>query len=405
MNKNKWINKYRRELFFSTYLLVAPFFIYLHLLFDDESVTTTIFGFKYHHAPSSTQYVIWLLINELTAFTFLILMFFSIDQKWKYVLFIPLSIYVLDLAGLSGLYIDVDSRVLFLQIAIISAFATTLIKLDQCIYKRKRTRSLIFKLNTLIHMYFNNSHIKRIVPRYKGKIQNKEFANISDINKLYHRKLYIKDLIDRYAFGDYFIKPIKGNWIKAFWIILILCSSSLRIAYGYIPKGIPAIEIGLLTIDANGFLDASMFIRFISLKIMILVPLVIWYLNANFWWRYALLSPIILYMYQFWESFQDINSLDAYGNIKVFPLVFLSVLLVLALSRVVRQQSQTLDTYEEISMEIDRLIKKLGKERSGVGDYRNRYQQILDKLVHGKSEEAQLAELTRLQQELRGKII
>ena len=405
MNKNKWINKYRRELFLSAYLLVAPFFIYLHLFFDDESVSTTILGFKYDHAPSSTQYIIWLLITELTAFTLLILMFFSIDQKWKYVLFLPLSCYLLDITGLSGLYIDVDSKVLIIQITVISVFAAVLIKLDQSIYKMKRTRSLIFKLKTLIHMYFNNSYFKEILPQYKGETQNEEFTNIRDINKLYHRKLYIKNLIDRYAFGDYFIKPIRGKWLSAFWIILILFSSSLRIAYGYIPRGIPTYEVGPLTIHANGFLDASLFFRFISLKIMILVPLVVWYLNSNFWWRYALLSPIILYMYQFWESFQDIYNLDAYGNIKVFPLVLVSILLVLALSHVVRQQSRTLDAYEQISLEIDRLIKKLSKERSGVGDYRNRYQQILDRFVHSKSEETQLAELTRLQQELQGKII
>ncbi|MBT8205084.1 MAG: hypothetical protein KJP14_03450 [Eudoraea sp.] len=188
-------------------------------------------------------------------------------------------------------------------------------------------------------------------------------------------------------------------------MILIIFIGGLWFSHYLIPDGVKSYWLGPLKIHSNGFTDASTFLWYSSKKFVMIILLVLWFFSTYNWWRYALLSPIILYMYQFWESFQDINSLDAYGNVKVFPLVFLSVLLVLAFSHVVRLQSRTLDTYEEISIEIDRLIKKLGKERSGVGDYRNRYQKILDRLVHSKSEEAQLAELTRLQQELRGKII
>ena len=404
MVKNKWIKKYRKELLLSIYLLLAPFLIYLHLLFDDESFTINFFGYIFHHGSASTQFFVWLLITELTGFILLVLMFFNLEQKWKYVLFIPLSIYLLDLTRLSEMYIETSMKVLIFRIVVIALFVASLIILDEIIYSRKRKRSLIFKMKTLIDLRFNRAHIHKIKPWKNNETQSSNLASVSKLSRLYQRKLYVKNLIDRYTLSEYSVKSNKSNWIKLSWFFLIFLSSALRVGYAYIPSGKTSFIIGPILIEANGFLDASIFLWFISLKIMILVPLVIWYFNAYSWWRYALLSPIILYFYQFWESFQEVSSVDSYGNFKVFPLVLLSMLLVLILSRVVRQQSHTLDTYEQISLEIDRLIKSLSEERGGLHVYRKRYHKILGKLVNKNSEESQLLELTRLQEELQGKI-
>ena len=132
--------------------------------------------------------------------------------------------------------------------------------------------------------------------------------------------------------------------------------------------------------------------------------MILWFITYHSWWRYAILSPLILYLFQFWEAIQDgYSNVDAFGNYKVFPLVLLSIILLLALSRIVRRHSRSLDIYEQITHEINSLINKLGVERSRVGDYRNRFDKIRNK--QDSSKDTNLKELMLLKQELQNKVI
>ncbi|MCE2612077.1 hypothetical protein LVD13_03770 [Flavobacteriaceae bacterium D16] len=223
---------------------------------------------------------------------------------------------------------------------------------------------------------------------------------------LYNSKLYFEKLHknNKWYGVTHFVKTSTIWNLKAALIVLI--SVGLWSLHFFIPKGAATYQLGFFTISAHGFNDVQIFIWFISRKLMVIVPMVIWFVTYHSWWRYAVLSPLIFYLYQFWEAYQDgYIIIESYGNYKVFPLVFLSIILMLGLSRIVRKHSHSLDTYEHISTEIDHLIKKLGEERSGVGDYRKRYEQLRSKLVMQDSADTTLTELTRLQKELQGKMI
>ena len=133
--------------------------------------------------------------------------------------------------------------------------------------------------------------------------------------------------------------------------------------------------------------------------------MVIWFISYHSWCRYAVLSPLILYLYQFWEALQDESTIiDAYGNYKVFPLVIISIVVLLVASRIIRRFSQSLDAYDDISRQIEVQINKMGMERSGVGDYRKRFEHIREKLLND-SRDSSLTELISLQQELKRKVI
>ncbi len=81
--------------------------------------------------------------------------------------------------------------------------------------------------------------------------------------------------------------------------------------------------VGGFTIEKNGFIDLRAFTWFILHKFIVILFSPIWFITSEHWWKYAILSPLIFFSYQFWEAFQDVSQLDAIGNIKVFPLVLL----------------------------------------------------------------------------------
>ena len=83
----------------------------------------------------------------------------------------------------------------------------------------------------------------------------------------------------------------------------------------------------------------------------------LWFLTCQQWWKYAILSPIILYTYQFWEATQDINALDAAGNIKAFPAIFCVVLFLFVISKAIKYRVQILTMYEQLTEEIENLFK------------------------------------------------
>jgi hypothetical protein len=85
--------------------------------------------------------------------------------------------------------------------------------------------------------------------------------------------------------------------------------------------------------------------------------LILWFLTCQQWWKYAILSPIILYSYQFWEATQDVLFLDEAGNINAFPAIFCVVLFLLLTSKAIKYRVQILIMYEQLTEEIDNLFK------------------------------------------------
>ena len=404
MYKNDRVKKYKSELLLCLFLIIAPFFIYVHLLFDDESTTLNLLGFTFHHGYSSTQYFIWLTISEFSSMIFLIIIFFSIDNKWKYVLFVPLSIFMHDLFDPLNLFTNINFQIIILRYTGLALFLLCIIKLDKEYFSRKRVGSFALRLSILKRLGY--VIIKKEQLDYaKNLNKGGQYFSIGNLYRLYSKRIYLKEIVDRFSVHHGIVKPLQTNRIQLLWIILVLVSVSIRIIAELVPQGISTLYAGPFTIKAYGFLDISIFIWYLSQKVMILVPLIIGYFNIRSWWRYAILSPIILYLYQFWESFQDLNSVDGNTNIKIFPLVLMSVLLVLVLSRLVKQHYLSLDTYDQITAEIDDLIQKISEERTGLSEYKKRYAQILDKLIKRNAGDLEMDELRQLEEELRAKIV
>jgi hypothetical protein len=117
-------------------------------------------------------------------------------------------------------------------------------------------------------------------------------------------------------------------------------------------------------VGSYGFLDASTFFWFVTRKLIIIIFLSLWFITSPHWWRFAILSPLAIYSFQFWEAFQDVSELDALSNLKIFPLVLLNLILTLLISRFVKYRVKLILTYQEISQEMEKIIEELTTESS-----------------------------------------
>ncbi|WP_424280131.1 hypothetical protein [Eudoraea sp.] len=160
-------------------------------------------------------------------------------------------------------------------------------------------------------------------------------------------------------------------------------------------------DLGIIQVHNTGFLNVRIFVWFLLQKLIILIPLVLWFITCQHWWKYAILSPIILYSFQFWEATQDVNSLDAAGNIKAFPAIFCVVLLLLMISKAIKYRVEILMMYEHLTEEIEVLLKNTDFNANSVL-YKNvkRFKLLKAEIAKETNARKQLMKLITLREEL-----
>jgi len=129
--------------------------------------------------------------------------------------------------------------------------------------------------------------------------------------------------------------------------------------------------------------------------------MVLWFVICRHWWKFAILSPIILYSYQFWEATQDVSFLDEASNIKAFPAIFCVVLLLLMISKAIKYRVEILIMYEHLTEEIEDLLKNTDLNANSVL-YKNvkRFKKLKEDIAQETNAKQQLMKLITLREEL-----
>lgn len=137
------------------------------------------------------------------------------------------------------------------------------------------------------------------------------------------------------------------------------------------------------------------------MKLCALLPLCIWFLSATYWWRYAVLSPIILYTYQIWELFRNSsNEVDRYELIKSIPAIFILVGVLLFLSKIIKYQSKLLDLHQEVNGEIELLLSQMEHSNSSLTDKKKELEALQGTRVTKETAQEHMQSLLALREAL-----
>ncbi|MEH6680115.1 MAG: hypothetical protein V7724_06175 [Sediminicola sp.] len=245
------------------------------------------------------------------------------------------------------------------------------------------------------------NHFKSHIAYYEGiKSQGWEGNLEIYLKKLYSLETSIQEWIERSTGIADEPSLVARRLFEGFVILLLLYMPIFRYQVGAMEDGIKEITFAGIRIGSHGFLNVKVLMWFISAKIMTLIPLCIWYVTCHHWWKYAILSPIILYAFQIWEAFQDNDILDAYGNIRAFPAVFVVVSLVVSLSIAVRYRSKILDFHQDIKLEIEALLGKMEGSNNILAHQQKTFRELQDTKVDTENAQNHLQSLLKLREEL-----
>ncbi|KPM33324.1 Hypothetical protein I595_227 [Croceitalea dokdonensis DOKDO 023] len=290
------LSNYLKQVVFAILLFFLPLILLVHKLFSDNSVNNfTILGLNFVNKTNSDQVLVWSFLVMILPLCYLILMFYHGVTQHRIASF-PI---------IWWLFFELFGEV-FWQIREVTE--------EWMFYSALCSSVLIVLL---------------FVPEFKNR------RNILT-------KLNSTSIFEKVRFLSF--------------MILVLLTVSF---YRFIAQDI--LDLELLGFDLSNLIidDLRLTVWIYGLKICLLLVLVFWFFSVNKWWKYALLSPILITIFQIRNLLnpnQDV--FDEYEIIEALPLLTFLALLLIVLSKTAKDKYIFRAIFDQTVMLIERKAQR-----------------------------------------------
>ena len=260
-------NPFVKEVLLAVVLFCLPFLLWVHVWFSDDIATElSIFGLNLDHGMPTDAGYFWYAFIVLVPIIYGLLFYLFGKDNIKILMILFLIVLVRDF--ISNVFLVYEPHIFF-NYWIVSSILTVI----------------------LFYYLFSSDKISR--------------PNLTSIT---WRKLNLKQ-----------------KWF------LFLCILTLIFWFGefWLPANKKTLDFSLFKVGTFGFSSATHFLWILSRKSILLIIPTIWFLTEVKWWKYALLSPILVTVYQLRTIFLNQTAVfDEYEILQAIPLLGL-VLIVL----------------------------------------------------------------------------
>ena len=358
-----WSRRTIIEFFVACLLIALPFVPFFHLLLEDNVAEIYFLGSQFNHSFQSNEIFGWYVLSNFCQIIITSCFFLFSTKGFRY-FFLPLILHywllLIPAFFINLSYFDfafsiegVLSSLIILELLVYAnhfflleiRFKIQSITIKDIIGEvvKKRNANLNSRINLVKSAKDKNTVAKqKLYQLYHllnlTKIRNNEFTDkVRVVNTKFHMQ-------------DYFIG-----------LILIIC-----FAINFLDE-IPFEEIGFISnveyeAYAYGFIDFKIFIWYISWKVCMILTAMIWYVFNPYWWRNAILPGICLYLYQFYEIFQETPKIEDYNNFRIIPIVLVNLIIFFIISRVVSSRARIMDNLEYLNSEFEKGIESVALE-------------------------------------------
>ncbi|TRZ41048.1 hypothetical protein D3A96_14400 [Robertkochia marina] len=109
-----------------------------------------------------------------------------------------------------------------------------------------------------------------------------------------------------------------------------------------------------------------------------IIPVTLWFFTSRYWWKYFLLIPFSISVFQLIEMFKDSSKMDGEEIYVIFPLVVLITGIMVFLTGRVRRYVMLLEFYYKMEQKINKSILSLSMDK---GDERSDLKKELTELI------------------------
>ena len=351
-----WKRKYYLDMVIAIFIILIPILFYSYLFIEKGEKTFTINSQEYEltWVFDLRTSVYYLLIYLVPLFLFSI-WFITQKSLLKYSILSPiakcLGYFIYWLYSLFDVIID---NTLLNTIIIILVYVLFL-SITQWIYNKfDLHQSPLFSFRFLKSRknYILHAKAKNHLDKIKNEIPLKNY-----LKNLFFLRSRLSDFPEK---ESNYIK----NRLDIYLAIFVLLLPVIYYTYQLIPEG-KDIKLFYMSEVNNGFRSSRSYFYAISLKMTFLLTFIAWYITNQNWYKMAIFIPIIIYTFQLYEvAFGTSTIVDEVELIKAFPLILVTILFTLFLSKVYKYSIQSLSIREQLGKEINKLIGKFAKKKS-----------------------------------------
>ena len=152
----------------------------------------------------------------------------------------------------------------------------------------------------------------------------------------------------------------KSLLLGVFISLLLIATPFLFYIYKYAPTDSKEWDTIFGTIRASGFSNVQNYMHAVFTKLTFIMLTTIWFLTSNNWWKYAILVPLVMFLFQFLGVLNYelvfIDELDFWYSLPIIlPILFFLIYISLIISK---NQSDSSDLKTEVDDEIKKMFRE-----------------------------------------------
>ncbi|MFT4848593.1 MAG: hypothetical protein ACI83B_001126 [Sediminicola sp.] len=114
------------------------------------------------------------------------------------------------------------------------------------------------------------------------------------------------------------------------------------------------------TIRSNGFANVQTYMHAIFTKFTFIMLTTMWFLTSNNWWKYAILVPLVMFLFQFLGvlnfELEYIDEFDFWYSLPIIlPILFFLIYISFLISK---NESNSTDLMTEVDAEIKKMLSE-----------------------------------------------
>tara|TARA_R110001592_G_scaffold39973_1_gene131408 strand:+ start:27 stop:1328 length:1302 start_codon:yes stop_codon:yes gene_type:complete len=326
-------------------ILVLPLLLFTHLMVDNVANKLTIYGFSYEHGFPSNQTYVYIILVAIIPIILFSIWYIECNYWWRWVILLAFFPWVDNIIRYK--FSNKENIQLLLYSLLISG---TLIL-------------IVLLLKYLLRKYFKTGLHNSIELKKIKDLNHENIINVLSEKTYVEHKDYLKILVQ---LEDQIAETIKtkngfrnddiSKWDYFFITAIIISVCTLYFDYYIFYKFPNTSKIIGFGKEPFGFTDVEAAMYFFAIKIALLIPILIWFFTSPNWWRYALLSPILLTVFQLWEGFQMADKVDETSFYYAAPWLFIVIAIVLYLDKKVSYAKNILESKHEIKRKVEEIL-------------------------------------------------
>ena len=346
-------------------IVLSSFLIYLHHLVPDTNVWDTLLFRFSPKAASNVQGFIYSVLLKLTPLIICSVWFITEVKWWRWSLILPISLLLHQLLRNLALNFNGDKMPILLEVLIVIVICMLLIFIKRKLNYFHRNLGSKYNIDSenLLLIPSASENLSRL--NNVKLIIDKESLNRKQLNTIYNEFEYLKrfnNLLEvnerRVSDRPFYLKLI----LEVLIFISVVSMPFLFILHKIATPGQTLLDLFyFISIPSFGFPDVYTFLWVFSSKVGLILAVSLWFFTNRHWWKYFLLIPFVVGLFQLFELFKEYPQIDTYEFFTVIPFILLLMTAMVLITRRIRNFVLLSEFYSKMEDKINSSIKELSQ--------------------------------------------